>query len=47
MKTSYIHIRIQKELKDQFDELCKDNAINQSELIRKWIVEYIQKTSQK
>ena len=41
MKTSYIHIRIESDIKKQFDEVCKNNAVNQSALVRKWIIDYI------
>lgn len=41
MKTSYIHIRIESDLKKQFDDITKKNAVNQSALVRKWVIDYI------
>ena len=39
-KDSYIRIRIDKDTKDKFQQLCKTKAINSSELIRQLIVNW-------
>jgi antitoxin component of RelBE/YafQ-DinJ toxin-antitoxin module len=41
MKTSYIHIRIESDIKKKFDEVTKKSAVNQSALVRKWVIDYI------
>ena len=40
-KATYIRIRISKEIKEQFQQLTKEKAINQSELIRQLIINWI------
>lgn len=40
-KNTYIRIRIAKDIKDQFQKITKEKAINQSELIRQLIVKWI------
>ena len=42
-KESYIHIRIDADLKRKFQELNKSKAVNGSDLIRMWIEEYVKK----
>lgn len=37
-----LNVRIQKDVYSTFKELCADNAINPSALIRKWIIAYIE-----
>lgn len=37
-----IQIRLEKELKDQFQAICKAKAINSSELIRQLITKWIE-----
>ena len=36
-----IGIRLPQELKEEFTQICKERCINQSELIRKLIVDWI------
>lgn len=40
---TFLQIRIDKDIRDSFKEVCSDNAVNPSALIRKWITEYIEK----
>ena len=42
----FLQIRLDKETKEQFQSICKDRAINQSELLRQWIEKSIQKHEQ-
>lgn len=40
-KKGYIGIRIDEDLKIEFQELLKSKAVNMSELFRQWIINYI------
>lgn len=40
-KKGYIGIRIDEDLKTEFQELLKSKAVNMSELFRQWITNYI------
>jgi metal-responsive CopG/Arc/MetJ family transcriptional regulator len=42
LKDDYIQIKLPKELKQQFFDKAKENAQNPSELIRRWIAEYVE-----
>jgi len=42
-KAEYIHIRIEPEVKKEFFDLCKEESINPSELLRKKIKKIIKK----
>lgn len=41
-KRIVLQIRLEKELKDDFQQLCKQKAINSSELLRQLITQWIQ-----
>ena len=41
-KRIVLQIRLEKELKDDFQQLCKSKAINSSELLRQLITQWIQ-----
>lgn len=41
-KRIVLQIRLEKELKDDFQALCKQKAINSSELLRQLITQWIQ-----
>lgn len=41
-KTAIIKLRVSQELKDDFQQLCKQKAINSSELLRQLITQWIQ-----
>lgn len=41
-KRIVLQIRLEKELKDDFQRLCKQKAINSSELLRQLITQWIQ-----
>ena len=41
-KNSVIRCRLEKELHENFMSLCKDKAINASELMRQWILAFVQ-----
>lgn len=40
-KESYLHVRIDADLKQRFQEINKSKSINGSDLIRKWIEDYV------
>lgn len=40
-KKGYIGVRIDEELKNEFQDLLKSKAVNMSELFRQWITKYI------
>lgn len=40
-KRIVLQIRLEKELKDDFQQLCKQKAINSSELLRQLITQWI------
>lgn len=42
-----INIRLEKDTRDKFQQICKSKAINGSELIRQWIEKYIQQNTDK
>lgn len=42
-KETYIQFRLEKSLKKEFNELAKKKAINTSELLRQFIVSWIEK----
>lgn len=42
-KKEYIHIRIEADLKKRFFEICQENSINPSELLRKYVLIFIKK----
>lgn len=42
-KDSVIRCRIEKSIHEEFKGICKAHAINPSELIRQWIIAYIEK----
>ena len=46
-KATYIRIRISKEIKEQFQQLTKEKAINQSEHIRQLIINWINRQQNK
>lgn len=41
-KNSVIRCRLDKELHENFMSLCKEKAINASELMRQWIFAFVQ-----
>lgn len=41
MKDSVIRCRLERSLHDEFKALCKDKALNASELLRKWIQNFV------
>ena len=41
-KRVVLQIRLDKELKEQFQQICKEKAINSSELLRQFIAEWLQ-----
>lgn len=43
MKNKNLHIRLPEELLNEFTRVTDDKAVNRSELIRRWIEEYIRK----
>ncbi|WP_366915950.1 ribbon-helix-helix protein, CopG family [uncultured Megasphaera sp.] len=40
-----INVRLEKETRDKFQQICKSKAVNSSELIRQWIEKYIKEHS--
>ena len=46
-KRIVIQIRLDKELKDKFQEVCEKNAINPSAKIRQLITEWLNKQQEK
>ena len=45
IKNAEIKIRLSKELKDNYNAICKKNAINQSEWLRQQIEEFVKKNT--
>ena len=43
MKRKQLHLRIEEDLHSRFMGVCKDQAVNPSELVRKWIREWVEK----
>ena len=41
-KEARIGLRLDKSLHDEFSKYCKQNAINSSELIRHWILRFVE-----
>lgn len=41
-KRVVLQIRLDKEVKEQFQQICKEKAINSSELLRQLIAEWLQ-----
>lgn len=41
-KTDIIRLRVSKEMKEQYNQLCKEKAINSSELLRQFIVRWLE-----
>lgn len=46
-KDQRIYIRIDSDLKNRFDKICKDNAINKSQLIYNFIADYVKENEGK
>lgn len=46
-KESRINLRLEKEKKDLFQQICKRKAINASELMRQWIDKFIEENKDK
>ena len=42
-----INVRLEKDTRDKFQQICKSKAVNGSELIRQWIEKYIQQKTNK
>lgn len=40
-KSTFLQIRLDVALRDEFKEVCSNEAVNPSALIRKWITDYI------
>lgn len=40
-KNSVIRCRIEKDIHQEFKEVCKRGAFNPSELLRQWIIKFI------
>lgn len=40
MKQAPFSFRIPAELKERFDRMCEEYAVNKSQLIRRWIEEF-------
>jgi antitoxin component of RelBE/YafQ-DinJ toxin-antitoxin module len=40
-KTAYIMVRVSQEFKDEVNDFCKENCINLSEFIRKFLQDNI------
>jgi len=47
MKTVNLNIRIDEETRNKFRKIAHDNAQTPSALLRKWIIEYIEKNEKK
>ncbi len=45
-KTKNVIVRIDEDLKTKFDDICKENHVNASALIRSWIEEYVRINSE-
>lgn len=41
-KTDIIRLRVSKEIKEQYSRICKEKAINSSELLRQFILRWIE-----
>lgn len=41
----FLQIRVEKDDRDKFRDLCKKKAVNPSELIRQWIDNYIKQNT--
>ena len=42
-KKDYLHVRIDSDLKEKFQKINKSKSINGSDLIRRWIEDYVKK----
>ena len=38
-----IYIRLSKELKEEFNQTCRDRSVNKSDLLRKYIESWVKK----
>lgn len=41
-KSAKLTVRIEPELRDKFNDVCESTKINASELIRQWILEFLE-----
>lgn len=46
VKLERLHIRIEPELKERFNSICDEKAINASALIRKWVEDFVEEHDQ-
>ncbi|MDI9412763.1 MAG: hypothetical protein QM401_04200 [Bacillota bacterium] len=46
VKLERLHIRIEPELKERFNAICDEKAINASALIRKWVEDFVEEHDQ-
>lgn len=42
VKLDRMHLRIEQELKERFEKICKQKSLNKSALIRNWIEEFVE-----
>ncbi len=42
IKLDRMHLRIEQELKERFEKICKQKSLNKSALIRNWIEEFVE-----
>lgn len=47
MKNEYLHIRIDAELKKEFEELCKSDYKDMSEVVRDFILQRVRENRKK
>ncbi len=41
-KEAVLRLRIDKELRDKYRQICEENALNGSELIRRWVAKFVE-----
>jgi len=42
-KEKFVMVRVTEDLKKRFENICKKNFQNQSELLRRWMTNYIER----